>query len=132
MMGMRSAVYRVSDGVRETLSQEEVEEVIKRTVDKAYERNLMLTKESSFMNRFVMPTVNGKLVSNATLVKAIKNQQEIGKLLIIACLWEEKGEDMAHVVLQSELEANRTAGHPMTKEMEELIDSPPHKFPWEE
>jgi hypothetical protein len=121
-MGKREANYRVSDGVKAIISDTLVQEMVKTTVDKAYNRNLVI--KVLFVNRFNLFAKNGRILNGGELIKALREDVNlIEQVLPIVGLYEEKGEDWVIVVLQSEVEKWPT---PIPNEWAKLLKTPPN------
>jgi hypothetical protein len=121
-MSERSVKYRCSPGVSALFSDEVVGDMVKRTVDSAYERNLTIG-QGVYTKRFNVFTVDGKVVSRRESEQAARtNPGSVGQVLPIVALSEEAGEDEADVVLQSEVEKMSDA----TSELKALLNQPPN------
>jgi hypothetical protein len=101
-MALRSVNYRCTTAALEVLGEKIVEDLVKRTLDKAYERNLVIT--GSFIKRFNIFTVDGKVAPGEVVIEAARNNPgSVGQVLPLVCLEEERGEDFVFVILQSEV-----------------------------
>ena len=108
-MSQRSVRVQVSKGIEAALTNELIEQICIKTVDKAYDRNMTIDERKGefFLNRYVIPCIDGKVAVGGAIAKAlIDNPQSVGQLLPIVMLVEEKGEDVCYVNLQSEIEAD--------------------------
>ena len=130
-MPIREANYTASAGVKSVLSEDIIESLVKRVVDKAYDRNMDLS-DQTFSNRFVVPIIDGKVATGGLLLAAIeKNPSAISKLIVIVSVFEEKGKDEVYIATQPEIEKaiadkKATAGDGLLK----LLRTPA-RFPWE-
>lgn len=126
-MSIRECKYTASKGVKACLGEAEIDELVKRAIDKVYAQNLDL-KEQDFTNRFIVPMFNGKCAKGGDILKQLaKDPKSLIPKPILVTVSEKKGEDFATVVLQEEVEAK-----PILREaFKSFIDMPCH-FPWDD
>lgn len=119
----RTCSYRSSKGVDSVIGASTIEEMIKRSVDEAYEKNLTLA--NTYVKRFQLWTLGGKVVNDNELFDSILNRpKDIGYLLPVVCVFENKGNNTALIFLHTEILEN--SDFMKFPEMYNLAKKPPN------
>lgn len=101
----RTCSYKSSKGVDSTFEESTIEEMIKRSVDEAYEKNMTLA--NTYVKRFQVWTLGGKVVNDDKLFDALLNRpKDVGYLLPVVCVFENNGNNSVLIFLHTEILEN--------------------------
>lgn len=121
-MSNRNATYTTSKKITDALTNEMIEGMVKATVDKAYNRNLRVY-QGVFVNRFNTFLIDGKFATGGELLKALAERPDtVTQELPCVFLTEEKGEDVARIVFQSEVDLDNDK---LGEAMKKVLSQPP-------